>query len=335
MSSADLIAAALTSPPEVAESLYALAHGESIRETIRACTLCPLHESSTQRVPFEGSPSPVALIGEAPGASEDLIGSPFQGRAGVLLTQTLEAVGIARSSVGILNTICCRPPQNNYSIAIESGAVSACSRHFYAQLGYLGSWVLVLMGNSALQAFCPGESIGKARLRPRWVESYYVIPTYHPAYALRSPDARTLIAKDLSRIPPILAGDREVPFPKGYDPMAPIEFLRRQFNAPLTAVVEDALLPDTRLKVHVGGGDMDRTRVHKLWRRHGYVVVYTPLFNDTIVVWRSEGTYIEPKYAHLPRYTPEEIARLRHLRSQSQLRRVHLLKRELGVEVVS
>lgn len=305
-----LIAAAAVAPtPEVAESLYRLIQGESTRQAIVSCTRCPLHETSTQRVPWRGHPSPVAIIGEAPGASEDRDGAPFVGQAGRILSRVLASVNVAESDVAFVNTICCRPPRNNYADAHTVGAVKACSSHFTAQLAYLGSWVLVVMGNNALRKFLPDASISSERGRPRWIDQFYVIPTYHPAYALRKPGITQYIAQDLSILRPILIGNREVPPPPS--PVPAVEFMRQS--------------------PAVG---LDAAHIEKLFRKHGYVVVHSRRLGEDVVVTRDSEVVPEAKFYHLPRYTLGEVARLSKVGSEAHLRQVHILKRELGVEVL-
>lgn len=307
MSSAALIAQAAQAPPEVADSLYHLARGEAIRESIRTCTRCPLHESRRNAVPFSGTPGPIAFIGEAPGAEEDISGLPFVGRSGQVLTDILESMGLRRYQFPILNTIACRPPRNDYSLAVEADAPLRCTVHFKAQLDYLGSWCLVLLGGRAVSKFMPGYSVGEARKKgPHWTpEGHYIIPTYHPAFTLRNPAARNWLSTDLSILPAILAGEHETPFPKSYDPSAPLA----KFN-----------------------GSLDSATVKRRFRIDGYIVLYTRLFNDTIVVTRDRSV-VPRRHLTLPRYTLAEICRLGQIPNQAHLRRVHVLKRELGVEV--
>lgn len=307
MSSAALITQALSAPPEVAESLFHLAHGEAIRESIRACTRCPLHKSRRQAVPFAGTPGPIALIGEAPGAEEDRVGQPFVGASGRLVDSILEAMGLHRWQFPVLNTIACRPPRNDYSKAEEVSAPQLCNTHVQAQLAYLGSWCLVLFGGRAISKYIPDSTVRDARRGgPRWVGEYYVIPTYHPAYALRgNADVVTTIAEDLSILPAILAGEHETPFPAKYDATASL----LKFN-----------------------GSLDAKTVERRFRLDGYIVLYSHLLGDTVVVTRHAGV-IPMRHYTLPRYSLAEIMRLRHIPNQAMLRRVHLLKRELGVEV--
>lgn len=307
MSSADLLAQAASAPPEVAESLYQLARGEAVKEAIRSCVRCPLHESRRNAVPFSGQPGPIAFVGEAPGANEDREGVPFIGASGRLLDTVLSSLSLARWQFPILNTIACRPPSNNYQRAVDLDAPNRCRVHFDAQLAYLGSWCLVLFGAKAISRYIDSSVSNARKAGPRWVGEFYVIPTYHPAYALRNPGAQHEIAKDLSILPAILAGEYETPFPPGYDPTASL----LKFNPSL-----------------------DPATLERRFRIDGYVVLFVKALNDTVVVTRSQSI-IPMRHYTLPRYTLDEILRLVHLPNQAMLRRVHLLKRELGATVAS
>lgn len=281
---------------------------EALRKSILACTECPLHAVSSRRVPWSGAPSPVSIIGEAPGREEDLIGRPFVGAAGKLLDRLLAQAGIERWQVAFVNTICCRPPSNDYTKARDVGAVDSCDHWFKAQLRELGSWVLVAMGNSALSKFSDG-SIGQHRGKPFWAQGFYIVPTYHPAYALRNPEAGATIIDDLQVVRKILIGELHLS-PSTF-PGASINWLRQ--NVP---------------------GHIERRQFLKQWPK-GWVAVHSRWLNADLVITRDADTEVrDVRYASLPRYTVGEIERLsKTVRSADDLARVHWLKVNLGAEV--
>ena len=106
---------------------------EIIRREVAACTRCAeLASSRTQTVFGVGNPNArICFFGEAPGADEDRLGEPFVGRAGQLLTKMIEACGLKREEVYILNVLKCRPPENRNPLPDE---VANCRGYFERQL---------------------------------------------------------------------------------------------------------------------------------------------------------------------------------------------------------
>ncbi|MDX8408294.1 MAG: uracil-DNA glycosylase [Mariprofundaceae bacterium] len=160
------------------------------------CRLCRLAETRNKVVFGTGSEqADVVFIGEAPGQEEDQQGEPFVGRAGQLLDRMLAATGLERSSVYIMNTIKCRPPNNRDPKVDE---VQACNLWFEQQLDLLQPKVLCLLGRVAARSLLETDApLGS--LRGRWHE-YRGIPvwvTYHPAYLLRSPSQKKKSWQDL------------------------------------------------------------------------------------------------------------------------------------------
>ena len=129
------------------------------------------------------------LVGEAPGRDEDIEGKPFVGRSGQLLDRMLHAIGLDRTSVYIANIIPWRPPGNRDPTPQES---TICLPFIRRQIELVDPDVLVCLGRPSTAALL-GISDGIRRVRGRWV-SYHTgtreiraMPTYHPAYLLRSP----------------------------------------------------------------------------------------------------------------------------------------------------
>ncbi|MGI8617770.1 MAG: uracil-DNA glycosylase family protein [Gemmatimonadaceae bacterium] len=159
---------------------------ESIAETVRGCTRCPLHASATNAVPGEGDPNAdLVCVGEAPGANEDATGRPFVGEAGKLLTKILEAIKLSRDDVFICNVLKHRPPGNRNPLPTE---VEACSPYLVRQLELIQPKVIVAFGTFAAQTLLNTKS-SLSQLRG-FVHRYYGTPlivTYHPAALLRNP----------------------------------------------------------------------------------------------------------------------------------------------------
>lgn len=157
---------------------------DSVRTRALGCTRCRLSESRTQVVWAGGNlASDVMLIGEGPGFHEDQQGEPFVGASGQLLDRLLGEVGLDRSSVAIVNVVKCRPPGNRNPLPDE---IEACRPYLEAQLEFMQPDVIITLGNFATQ-FMIGQPLGitKARGRLFRFRGAVVVPTFHPAAALR------------------------------------------------------------------------------------------------------------------------------------------------------
>ena len=170
-----------------------------IREDIGDCTRCRLHKGRTNIVFGVGNPrAELVFVGEGPGHDEDVQGLPFVGRAGKLLTQMIEAMGLKREDVYICNVIKCRPPQNRTP---ERDEIATCSQFLIRQLEVIRPKVVVCLGGVAFQTLLQtNESI--SRFRGQWVEyrGAKLLATYHPAYLLRNPNAKGEVWKDLQKV---------------------------------------------------------------------------------------------------------------------------------------
>ena len=172
-----------------------------IAATVKVCTACPLHTGRIQAVPGQGSPTPeVLFVGEAPGADEDEQGLAFVGRAGKLLTKMIEAMGFTRDEVFIANVNKCRPPNNRKPLRKE---MDACLPHLRQQVAILKPKVIVALGATAVEGLIPDSAQEKiSALRGNWLsfEGIPVMPTYHPAYLLRSPSMKKPVWEDLQAV---------------------------------------------------------------------------------------------------------------------------------------
>jgi len=176
---------------------------ERIRADIGDCKRCRLCERRTNIVFGDGNgKAELVFIGEGPGHDEDVQGLPFVGRAGKLLTQMIEAMGLQRRDVYICNVVKCRPPENR---APEKDEIAICSPFLLRQLDVIQPKVIVCLGAVALKALLGAER-GITHLRGQWLEyrGTRLMPTYHPAYLLRNPSAKGDVWKDLQKVMNVL-----------------------------------------------------------------------------------------------------------------------------------
>ncbi len=170
-----------------------------VREDLGECTRCKLHKTRNKIVFGDGSAkAQLVFVGEGPGADEDAQGLPFVGRAGKLLTQMIEAMGLQRSDVYICNVVKCRPPGNRQP---ENDEVEKCSPFLFRQLDVLQPKVIVCLGATAAQTLLQtNRSI--SHFRGQWMDfrGYKMLATYHPAYLLRNPAAKGDVWKDLQKV---------------------------------------------------------------------------------------------------------------------------------------
>jgi uracil-DNA glycosylase len=174
-----------------------------IRDDLGDCTRCKLHSTRRTLVFGDGSPkAELMFIGEGPGHDEDVQGLPFVGRAGKLLTQMIEAMGLQRRDVYICNVVKCRPPENRTP---ERDEVGTCSPFLFRQIDTIGPKVIVCLGSVAFQTLLQTNR-GISHVRGEWLEfrGRRLMATYHPAYLLRNPNAKGEVWKDLQKVMAVL-----------------------------------------------------------------------------------------------------------------------------------
>jgi uracil-DNA glycosylase family 4 len=180
---------------------------EGLQARVAGCTACPLHATRTQTVFGVGNrEAELMVIGEAPGADEDLQGEPFVGRAGQLLNAMLQAIGLQREAVYIANILKCRPPGNRDPLPEE---VAHCEPFLQRQIELVRPRVILAVGRVAAQNLLhTAETVGKLRGHTHRLgeAGIPVIVTYHPAYLLRSPDQKGKAWQDLLTVIAILKG---------------------------------------------------------------------------------------------------------------------------------
>lgn len=193
----------LSTPPVTAVVDNAAERLTRLAAEVRECQQCRLHKDR-QHVVFGAGDAAAALVfvGEAPGREEDLHGEPFVGPAGQLLTRIIEAIGLKREQVYILNVIKCRPPNNRDPLPDE---VAACRPIVQAQLACLQPRVVCALGTFAAQALLQtDEKISRLRGRFHRLGEIQVMPTYHPAFLLRNPQYKRQVWEDMQRIQRVL-----------------------------------------------------------------------------------------------------------------------------------
>ena len=177
----------------------------AVARMIDGCTRCKLSASRTRIVLGYGNPAAdLMFVGEAPGREEDEQGLPFVGAAGQLLTKIIEAMGTTREEVYIVNTVACRPPENRTP---EADEVASCRPFLEEQIRLVAPRVIVTLGTFATQAILrTDQSI--SRLRGSWQVAHgaRVMPTFHPAYLLRSPKGKKDVWADMQLVRDYLAG---------------------------------------------------------------------------------------------------------------------------------
>jgi uracil-DNA glycosylase family 4 len=174
------------------------------------CTACRLSETRTQVVFGVGAfDADVMFVGEAPGRNEDLEGEPFVGAAGALLDRLLGEVGIDRDDVYIANVLKCRPPGNRDPRPDE---IEACKGYLKRQLELVDPAVVMTLGNFATKLLLK-RNVGITRLRgsvyPWWHR--HLVPTFHPAAALRGGDRITdQMRQDFALMADLLSAPHQV-----------------------------------------------------------------------------------------------------------------------------
>jgi len=170
-----------------------------IREDLGDCTRCKLHKGRNKLVFGDGNPkAQLVFVGEGPGADEDRQGLPFVGRAGKLLTQMIEAMGLERRDVYICNVVKCRPPENRTP---EPDEVATCSPYLLRQIDVINPKVIVCLGAVAAKTLL-NTTRGISHYRGEWLEwrGRKLMATYHPAYLLRNPPAKADVWRDLQKV---------------------------------------------------------------------------------------------------------------------------------------
>ncbi|MFC1894426.1 uracil-DNA glycosylase [Candidatus Dependentiae bacterium] len=174
---------------------------EKIYTKYKNCQECPLSQQGRTQIVFGhgNTNAQLMLIGEGPGKDEDIQGIPFIGRAGKLLTKIIEAMELKREDIYISNVVKCRPPNNRLPLPQES---ETCKKLIlFKEIEIIKPKIICTLGSCATQALL-GKSIKitKARGMAFNFNGYTVIPTFHPAYLLRNPNAKKNVWEDMKKI---------------------------------------------------------------------------------------------------------------------------------------
>jgi uracil-DNA glycosylase len=193
------------SPPVVPDLVAgSMADLPSLARFVAGCPRCALSGSRTRIVFGDGDPNAdLMFIGEAPGREEDEQGRPFVGAAGQLLTKIIEAMGTNRERVYVVNTVLCRPPNNRNP---EPEEIAACRPFLEEQIRLVSPRAIVTLGAFAAQAVLD-KSEPISQLRGRWHVAHgaRVMPTFHPAFLLRSPKHKRDVWEDMQKVRDYLA----------------------------------------------------------------------------------------------------------------------------------
>ncbi|HMP74556.1 MAG TPA: uracil-DNA glycosylase [Kiritimatiellia bacterium] len=189
-----------SSGKDLEEELAGVGTLEEIAARVAGCRRCGLCKERNKTVPGQGNVRPrLMFVGEGPGAEEDAQGLAFVGRAGRLLTDIIEAMGLKREEVFIGNIVKCRPPGNRVPTPEE---MAACIPYLKRQIALLKPEVIVALGATAMKGLFGDTLPGITKVRGTWqrYESIAVMPTFHPAYLLRNPPAKKFTWVDMKLV---------------------------------------------------------------------------------------------------------------------------------------
>ncbi len=172
----------------------------AVRAEIGDCTRCPLAYAGRRNIVFSDGDANARLmfVGEGPGADEDASGLPFVGKSGQLLTNMIQAMGLARDQVYIANIVKCRPPANRAPEPVEA---NTCTQFLVQQMDIVRPEVVVALGSTAA-TYLLGVKQTLASLRGQWheVRGAKTLVTFHPAFLLRDPRQKAEAWKDLQMV---------------------------------------------------------------------------------------------------------------------------------------
>ena len=170
-----------------------------LESSIASCERCKLSKERINIVFGEGNPNArLVFIGEAPGMEEDLTGKPFVGQAGKLLNDIIRAMGLTRDEVYICNIVKCHPPRNRDP---EPDEIVTCLPFLKAQLSLIKPEVICTLGRISAQSIIDSH-LKITRDRGQWYTFMDIplMPTFHPAYLLRYPQAKRQVWEDVQKI---------------------------------------------------------------------------------------------------------------------------------------
>lgn len=180
---------------------------EKISILVSNCKKCKLYKTRTKPVFGDGSKnSDLLFIGEAPGRNEDIDGTPFVGRAGKILNDLLESIGLQRNEVYIANILKCRPPKNKNPMKNE---IKICTKYLDKQIDIIKPKIIVPLGNFASKYIFDKFDLEHDKIRSIRGKTYktnnsigniIIIPIYHPAAAIYDPNKKNILLEDFKII---------------------------------------------------------------------------------------------------------------------------------------
>ena len=176
---------------------------EKLKKTVSSISNCELKKSAKNIVFADGNPkSKIMLIGEGPGANEDLEGIPFVGRAGTLLDKMLDSIALNRKNVYITNVVNYRPPENRRPTEKE---IARYLPYLKKHIEIISPKILVLLGSTAMNALIGSDEV-ISKVRGKWIDKQFgscntsIIVTFHPAFLMRQPAQKKMTWIDLKMI---------------------------------------------------------------------------------------------------------------------------------------
>ena len=178
---------------------------EELKKQVLGCKRCLLNETKNSYVFGEGdNEADVVFVGEAPGAEEDKTSRPFVGRAGQILNELLESIGLNRDNIYICNILKCRPPGNRDPLPIER---NACTPYLDRQIEIINPKLICPLGNHATKYIMEKYGLKDkitaiSKLHSQIFKgtnifgSVKIMPMYHPAIATYTPDMKEVLLKD-------------------------------------------------------------------------------------------------------------------------------------------
>lgn len=162
------------------------------------CIKCDIWCLRNNIVTGVGNPNAmIMIVGEAPGYYEDKYAEPFIGEAGIKLKDHYEKALFTRNDFWITNTIKCRPPANRTPSPME---IANCRGHLKDEINHIKPWIIVPMGAIATNLFYPKARLTSLRGKIFKIKDTYIVPMFHPSYAIRNKKADTVSYKDWERI---------------------------------------------------------------------------------------------------------------------------------------
>jgi len=174
-----------------------------LKKKIELIKNCELKKNATNLVFSDGNiNSKIMIIGEGPGANEDIEGKPFVGRAGKLLDKMLAAIKLDRTKVYISNVVNYRPPENRKPTELE---IERYLPYLENHIEIINPKILILLGSTALNTLV-GNEVVISKARGKWIQKQigkakpWIIASFHPAFLMRQPDQKKWSWIDLKMV---------------------------------------------------------------------------------------------------------------------------------------